>query len=98
MCYSIDKDFIILKIKAQPSASRSEFAGLYGDDAIKIRLAAPAVEGSANKELIKFLSKKFKISKSEVEFISGQNSKIKLIKLPKSSKVMEFLEGLDSGR
>ena len=98
MFYNEDRTSITLKIKAQPSASKSEFAGLYGDDAIKLRLAAPAVEGAANKELIKFLSKKFKVSKSEVEFKSGQNSKIKLIKLPKSDKLMEFIKEIESGR
>jgi len=98
MFYSQENDSITLKIKAQPNASRSEFAGLYGEDAIKVRVAAPAVEGAANKELIKFLSKKFKVSKSEVEFKSGQNSKIKLIKLPKSDKLMEFIKEIESGR
>jgi len=98
MFYNEDSTSITLKIKAQPSASKSEFAGLYGDDAIKLRLAAPAVEGAANKELIKFLSKKFKVSKSEVEFKSGQNSKIKLIKLPKSDKLIEFIKEIESGR
>jgi uncharacterized protein (TIGR00251 family) len=98
MFYNEDSTSITLKIKAQPSASKSEFAGLYGDDAIKLRLAAPAVEGAANKELIKFLSKKFKVSKSEVEFKSGKNSKIKLIKLPKSDKLIEFIKEIESGR
>ena len=98
MFYNEDSTSITLKIKVQPSASKSEFAGLYGDDAIKLRLAAPAVEGAANKELIKFLSKKFKVSKSEVEFKSGQNSKIKLIKLPKSDKLIEFIKEIESGR
>lgn len=95
MFYEIKDDFITLKIKAQPSASKSEFAGLYGEDAIKLRLAAPAVEGAANKELIKFLSKKFKVSKSEIEFKSGQNSKIKLIRVPLTKKVQEFLKEID---
>jgi len=92
--YSEDGDFITLKIKAQPQASRSEFCGLYGEDAIKVRVAAPAVEGAANKELIKFLSKQFKVPKGSIEFISGQNSKIKLIKLPKSQKLEKFIANL----
>jgi len=92
--YSEDKDYIILKIKAQPQASKSEFCGLYGDDAIKVRVAAAAVEGAANKELIKFLSKQFKVPKGSIEFISGQNSKIKLIKLPKSKQLEEFISKL----
>lgn len=98
MFYSDDGDFITLKIKAQPQASRSEFCGLYGEDAIKVRVAAPAVEGAANKELTKFLAKQFKVPKGSVEFVSGQSSKIKLIKLPKSEKLEKFIEELESGR
>jgi len=96
--YKEDKDMIILKIKAQPNASKSEFAGLYGDDAIKIRVAAPAVEGAANSELIKFLSKKFKVPKSSIEFASGQSSKIKLIKIPKSQQLEDFIKEIKSGK
>ena len=98
MFYSDNGATIILKIKAQPNASKSEFAGLYGEDAIKIRLAAPAVEGAANKELIKFLSKQFKLSKSEIVFKSGQTSKIKLLELPKNERVEKFIKELEDGR
>jgi len=98
MFYKEDDKFITLKIKAQPNASKSEFAGLYGEDAIKVRVAAPAVEGAANKELIKFISKEFKVPKSSVEFVSGQSSKIKLIKLAKTQKLEEFIKEIESGR
>lgn len=94
MFYSEEGDFITLKIKAQPNASRSEFCGLYGKDAIKVRVAAPAVEGVANKELGKFIAKQFKVPKSSVEFVSGQSSKIKLIRLPKSQKLEAFIKEL----
>lgn len=98
MFYKEDNDTITLKIKVQPNASKSEFAGIYGKDAIKIRVAAPAVEGAANKELIKFISKRFKTTKSNIELISGLNSKLKLIKIPKSSHLIEFIKELDIGR
>jgi len=84
--YEIKEDKISLRIKAQPNASRSEFCELYGEDAIKIRIKAPAVEGAANKELIKFLSKSFKVSKSDIIFKTGQNSKIKILEFPLSEK------------
>ena len=98
MFYKEEGEFIILKIKAQPQASRSEFCGLYGDDAIKVRVAAPAIEGAANKELTKFLAKQFKVPKGSIEFVSGQSSKVKLIKIPKSKKLSNYIEGLKDGR
>jgi uncharacterized protein (TIGR00251 family) len=96
--YKDEGDFIVLKIKAQPNASKNEFCGLYGEDAIKVRIAAPAVEGAANKEIVKFLSKAFKVPKSSIEFASGESSKIKQIRVPKSEKLEEFIKGLESGR
>jgi len=92
MFYSIDDDSVTLRIKAQPNASKNEFCEIYGDNAIKIRIKAPAVDGSANKELIKFISKSFKIPKSSIEFKSGQTSKIKVIKFPYSQKFKEWIE------
>jgi uncharacterized protein (TIGR00251 family) len=86
-----------MRIKAQPNASRSEWAGIYGDDSIKIRIKAPAVEGSANKELIKFLSKQFKVAKQDIIFRSGQRSKIKIIEFPLTQRFQEFIEGENYG-
>jgi len=65
---------------------------VYGEDAIKIRIKAPAVEGAANKELVKFLSKSFKVSKSDIIFKTGQNSKIKIVEFPLSNKFNEWIE------
>jgi len=86
MFYNIENDSVRLRIKAQPNASKSEFCEVYGEDAIKIRIKAPAVEGAANKELIKFLSKSFKVSKSDIIFKAGQNSKIKIVVFPLTEK------------
>jgi uncharacterized protein (TIGR00251 family) len=94
MYYSINDDIVTLKIKAQPSASKNEFCGLYGDEALKIRIKAPAVEGAANKELVKFLSKSFKVSKSSIEFKSGQNSKIKIVQFPLTSEFEAWSKGI----
>jgi len=82
MFYKIDENRVSIRIKAQPSASKNEFCGIYGEDAIKIRIKAPAVEGAANKELVKFLAKSFKVSKSDIIFKTGQNSKIKIVEFP----------------
>jgi uncharacterized protein (TIGR00251 family) len=92
MFYKINDDKVSIRIKAQPAASKNEFCEVYGEDAIKIRIKAPAVEGAANKELIKFLSKSFKVSKSDIIFKTGQNSKIKIVEFPLSNKFQEWIE------
>jgi uncharacterized protein (TIGR00251 family) len=89
--YRVEGEKVSIRVKAQPSASKNEFCGQYGEDALKIRIKAAPVEGAANKELIKFLSKSFKVSKSNIIFKSGQNSKIKIIEFPLTKKFEEFI-------
>ena len=48
MFYKIDGDKVSIRIKAQPAASKNEFCEIYGEDAIKIRIKAPAVEGAVH--------------------------------------------------
>ena len=92
MFYNIENDNVSIRIKAQPNASKSEFYDLYGEDAIKIRIKAPAVEGAANKELVKFLSKSFKVSKSDIIFKTGQNSKVKIVAFPLTQIFNDWIE------
>ncbi len=89
--YEIKDDKVIINIKAQPNSSKNKIAGIYDENQIKINIKAPAVEGAANKELIKFLSKTFKVPKSEIE-IKGETSKQKKVILPLNEKVKEFLD------
>jgi uncharacterized protein (TIGR00251 family) len=91
MWYKIDGDYIELFIKAQPNSSKNKIAGIYGDS-LKINIKAAAVEGAANKELIKFLSKEFKIAKSDIVFKSGESSKKKRLRLPKNENIEKFLK------
>jgi uncharacterized protein (TIGR00251 family) len=71
---------VIFAVRAQPRASRSEVIGEL-DGALKIRLAAPPVDGQANEELIHFLAKLFGVSRKQVSILSGQTSKNKLIRV-----------------
>jgi len=90
--YTLENECVALRIKAQPAASKNEFCEVYGDDTIKIRIKAPAVEGAANKELVKFLSKTFKVPKSAIRFKSGEQSKIKVVEFPLTEKFEEWIE------
>lgn len=67
-----------LQIQVQPRASRSEIAGLH-DGLIRIRLAAPPVDGAANEELIRFLAGVLGISKSALKIQSGQSGRRKVV-------------------
>ena len=67
-----------IAVRVQPRASRSEVAGTYGD-ALKIRIAAPPVDGAANEELIAFLSKRLGIPKSAVTIVRGMQGRDKQV-------------------
>lgn len=90
---------ICFKIHVQPKASKNAVAGLY-DDALKIRLTAPPVDGAANKMCIAFLSKITGISKSAMTIASGQTSRFKQIEIqcgdtgPTREAVMEIINHL----
>ena len=81
---------LIFTTRVVPRASKSEIVGEM-DGALKIRVAAPPVDGAANAELIKLLAKTFGVSKSEVEITGGQTSKSKQIKIANLT-VEKFLQ------
>ena len=67
-----------LWVKAVPRASRSEIAGIHGD-MVRIRLAAPPVDGAANEELVRFLADALSVPRGAVSVVSGQASRSKVI-------------------
>ena len=71
---------ITLTLHNQPGAKKTEFAGLHGD-ALKIRLAAPPVDGKANEALIKFVAEALGLPKSAVNLKSGQTSRRKVLEV-----------------
>ncbi|NWG30143.1 MAG: YggU family protein [Rhodocyclaceae bacterium] len=71
---------VILTLHIQPGAKKTEVAGLHGG-ALKIRLAAPPVEGRANEALIAFLAKKLGAGRTAVELLSGQTARAKRVRI-----------------
>ena len=59
MFYKIENEKVSIRVKAQPSASKNEFCGLYGEDALKIRIKAAPVEGASKQRTNKVSLKKF---------------------------------------
>lgn len=76
--YKEQNNNLILTIKAVPNSSKNEICGLL-DDALKVKIKAPAVENKANEELVKFFAKLLKVSKSSVSLKSGGTSKVKTL-------------------
>jgi uncharacterized protein (TIGR00251 family) len=74
------KDGAILTVHIQPKASRTECVGIHGN-AIKIRVAAPPVDGAANEELIRFLAQVLSLPLSAVCIESGTSGRHKRVRL-----------------
>ena len=70
----------VLTVHIQPKASTTECVGFHGD-AIKIRVAAPPVDGTANDELIRFLARQLSIPAVSVQIQSGANGRHKRVLL-----------------
>ena len=76
---------VTFSVRVVPRASRSEMAGLY-DGVLRIRIAAPPVDGAANRELIKFLSKQLKVPQAAVTLVTGNNSRHKTVSIANPSQ------------
>ena len=68
----------VFRVRVQPGASKNEIVGVQ-QDALKIKISAPPVQGKANKVLIQFLAKQLGVKRSQVEILSGHTSRIKTI-------------------
>jgi uncharacterized protein len=85
---------VTFRVRVQPRASRTQITGEQAG-AIKLRIAAPPVDGKANEECRKFLAKLVGVSASSVEIISGDSSRDKVIRI-RDTSVERVRKALDT--
>jgi uncharacterized protein (TIGR00251 family) len=83
-------DVLTLTLHVQPGAKRSEITGLHGE-ALKIRLAAPPIDGRANEALIKYIAGLFEVPQRQVELKQGGQSRHKVLAITGSKIAPESL-------
>ncbi len=82
---------IKVNIKISPNAGKNEI--IKTDDGIKVKITAQPVDGKANKALIEFLSKEFKIPKTSIQIVKGLTGKEKTLLFKTSDREkIEFLK------
>ena len=74
------KNRIRLSAIIQPRSSKNEVTGIY-NNALKIRLTSPPIDGAANKACIRFFSKLLGVSPSEITIVQGFSSRNKTIEV-----------------
>jgi len=70
-------DGILVNLKIVPNSSKNDIVP--EEEFIKVKITAQPIEGKANKALIEFLSKKFKLPKTSIEIIKGETTKEKTL-------------------
>jgi uncharacterized protein (TIGR00251 family) len=90
--YRRNGNILTLTLHVQPGAKRTDVAGLHGE-ALKIRLAAPPIEGRANEALLKFIAEAFGVPLRQVELKQGGQSRHKVVAITGSKVEPESLLG-----
>jgi uncharacterized protein len=77
--YREEAGALVFAVRVVPRASQTAAAGEH-DGALRVRVAAPPVEGAANAELTRFLARRLNVSAGAVEVVGGRTSKTKVVR------------------
>jgi len=79
-----------LKIRVVPNAPKSACVGEYADG-VKIKISAPATDGKANAELVKFLSKTLGVGRGDIRIVCGETSRDKMVEIDSAECLAKLL-------
>lgn len=81
-------DGALVRLRVAPGAKSTGLQGLYGDAALKLKVAAPPVDGKANAEVERFLAERTGAAPSHVRVVRGLSGRDKTV----------FVDGVDVER
>ncbi len=70
----------LLAVRVQPNASVSAVVGEHGEE-LKVRLAAPPVDGRANDELVRLIARALDVPRGSVEVVRGHTGRSKTVRV-----------------
>jgi uncharacterized protein (TIGR00251 family) len=73
------REGVLVRLRVSPGAKVTALAGSYGEDALKLKAAAPPVDGKANSEIERYLAEVLGVPRSEVEIFRGAASRDKTV-------------------
>jgi uncharacterized protein len=75
----LTKDGVYVKLRVSPGAKYTGIKGLYGEEALRLSVAAPPAEGRANAEIELYLARLLEVSRSGVVVVKGAQCRDKLV-------------------
>lgn len=89
-------DGVLLKIKIVPNSSKNDI--IKEEEFLKVKITAQPVENKANKALVEYLSKQYKVPKTSIEIVKGMTSKEKtiFIKTDSETKKQEIISSINN--
>ncbi len=89
-----DGDTLVLEIRLQPRASRSELLGVEAAR-LRVRVSAAPVDNAANQEMIAILAKEFGVAKSRVRLLAGATARNKRVAIDGPRRLPTWIAGKD---
>lgn len=84
--YHYQGGILTLALHVQPGARHTAWAGRHGEGALRLRLAAPAVEGRANRACLAFLAEAAGVPRRAVHIVRGERSRDKVVRIESVSE------------
>ena len=84
---------LVLELHVQPGARKNEVIGLHGER-LKLKLAAPPVDGKANRHLLEFLARVFAVPAAKVHLLRGASGRMKTVLVEGASELPAALRNL----
>ncbi len=81
---------LLLSVRVQPRAKRDELLGPEGTH-LKVRIAAPPIEGKANEHLRRFLAAVFEVPQSRVELVAGGQARLKRLRVRAPARLPDII-------
>lgn len=82
-CATASDGGVRLAVRVTPGAAQDRIEGVEADAAgrqwLRVRLAAPPVDGKANQALVKFLAKRWRLPKTALEIAGGATARNKIL-------------------
>lgn len=75
-----DNGGVMIDLRVQPGAGRSAIVGRHGD-AVKVRIAAPPIDGRANAAILELLAEELGVKQADVELVSGETGRSKRVRV-----------------